>query len=120
LASGVSGRRMLPSDCRTIAERAAFASDRAGSAPCCSPRSPTPGASSGADAINPDAGWHMLCTICFAQRCEFPQPGDKRMNATALLKTQHRKLEVLFKKLEGGRSAPQAVLDELANSLAAH
>lgn len=42
------------------------------------------------------------------------------MNATALLKTQHRKLEVLFKKLEGGRSAPQAVLDELANSLAAH
>lgn len=42
------------------------------------------------------------------------------MNATALLKTQHRKVEALFKKLESGRSDPGAVLEELANSLAAH
>ena len=42
------------------------------------------------------------------------------MNATALLKTQHRKVETLFKKLEGGRSDPKVVLEELANSLAAH
>jgi hemerythrin-like domain-containing protein len=37
-----------------------------------------------------------------------------------LLKTQHRKVEALFKKLESGRSDPQTVLHELANSLAAH
>jgi hemerythrin superfamily protein len=42
------------------------------------------------------------------------------MNATSLLKTQHRKVEALFKKLESGRSDRQAVLAELANSLAAH
>jgi hemerythrin superfamily protein len=42
------------------------------------------------------------------------------MNATSLLKTQHRKVEALFAKLEGGRSAKPAVLEELANSLAAH
>jgi hemerythrin superfamily protein len=42
------------------------------------------------------------------------------MNAIALLKTQHRKVEALFKKLESGRSDKQAVLAELADSLAAH
>jgi len=42
------------------------------------------------------------------------------MNATSLLKSQHRKVEALFKKLESGRSEPQPVLEELANSLAAH
>jgi hemerythrin-like domain-containing protein len=42
------------------------------------------------------------------------------MNATSLLKSQHRKVEALFKKLENGRTDPQAVLEELANSLAAH
>ena len=42
------------------------------------------------------------------------------MKATSLLETQHRKVEALFKKLEGGRSEPSAVLEELANSLAAH
>jgi hemerythrin-like domain-containing protein len=42
------------------------------------------------------------------------------MNATDLLKSQHRKVEALFKKLEGGRSDNQTVLNELANSLAAH
>lgn len=42
------------------------------------------------------------------------------MKATALLETQHRKVEALFKKLENGRSDPRAVLEELANSLAAH
>ena len=42
------------------------------------------------------------------------------MNATSLLKSQHRKVEALFKKLEGGRSDPGPVLEELANSLAAH
>jgi len=42
------------------------------------------------------------------------------MKATALLESQHRKVEALFKKLEGGRSDPGPVLEELANSLAAH
>ena len=42
------------------------------------------------------------------------------MKATALLENQHRKVEALFKKLEGGRSNPATVLTELANSLVAH
>lgn len=42
------------------------------------------------------------------------------MKATALLETQHRKVEAMFKKLENGRSDPRTVLGELANSLAAH
>ena len=42
------------------------------------------------------------------------------MNATALLKSQHRKVEALFKKLESGRSDKATVLEELADSLAAH
>lgn len=42
------------------------------------------------------------------------------MNAISLLKTQHRKVEALFKKLESGRSDKSAVLEELADSLAAH
>jgi hemerythrin superfamily protein len=42
------------------------------------------------------------------------------MNATSLLKSQHRKVEALFKKLESGRSDPATVLEELADSLAAH
>jgi hemerythrin-like domain-containing protein len=42
------------------------------------------------------------------------------MNAISLLKNQHRKVEALFKKLEGGRSDPQTVMEELSNSLAAH
>lgn len=42
------------------------------------------------------------------------------MKATSLLESQHRKVEALFKKLESGRSEPQPVLEELANSLAAH
>ncbi len=40
------------------------------------------------------------------------------MKATTLLEDQHRKVEALFEKLEGGFDA--AVLEELANSLAAH
>ena len=42
------------------------------------------------------------------------------MNATSLLQAQHRKVEALFKKLEAGRSDPAPLLEELANSLAAH
>lgn len=42
------------------------------------------------------------------------------MIATSLLKSQHRKVEAMFKKLESGRSEPQPVLEELASSLAAH
>jgi hemerythrin superfamily protein len=42
------------------------------------------------------------------------------MNAISLLKNQHRKVEALFKKLESGRSDKSAVLEELADSLAAH
>jgi hemerythrin-like domain-containing protein len=41
------------------------------------------------------------------------------MKATSLLEDQHRKVEALFEKLESG-GADRAVLDELANSLAAH
>lgn len=42
------------------------------------------------------------------------------MKATALLEKQHRKVEAIFKKLEGGRSDPAVLLTELANDLAAH
>jgi iron-sulfur cluster repair protein YtfE (RIC family) len=42
------------------------------------------------------------------------------MKATSLLEHQHRKIEGLFKKLESGVADHLAVLDELANSLAAH
>ncbi|HEX3596939.1 MAG TPA: hemerythrin domain-containing protein [Polyangiaceae bacterium] len=40
--------------------------------------------------------------------------------ATDLLKTQHRKVEAIFKKLEGGRSEPTPLLDELSRDLAGH
>jgi iron-sulfur cluster repair protein YtfE (RIC family) len=42
------------------------------------------------------------------------------MKATDLLEKQHRKVEAIFKKLEGGRSDTEALLTELANDLAAH
>lgn len=42
------------------------------------------------------------------------------MKATSLLESQHRKVEALFKKLENGRSEPEPLLTDLANSLAAH
>lgn len=42
------------------------------------------------------------------------------MKATDLLEKQHRKVEAIFKKLEGGRSDNDALLTELANDLAAH
>ncbi len=42
------------------------------------------------------------------------------MKATSLLEKQHRKVESLFKQLEGGRSDPATVLEELANELVAH
>src|SRR3954452_8454403 len=42
------------------------------------------------------------------------------MKATSLLESQHRKVEALFKKLQSRRSDTEAVLEELANSLAAH
>ena len=42
------------------------------------------------------------------------------MKATSLLESQHRKVEALFKKLESGRSEPEPLLEDLANSLAAH
>ncbi|MGK4001778.1 hemerythrin domain-containing protein [Sorangium sp. So ce1036] len=42
------------------------------------------------------------------------------MKATSLLERQHRKVESLFKQLEGGRSEPAPILAELANELAAH
>jgi hemerythrin superfamily protein len=40
--------------------------------------------------------------------------------ATDLLKSQHRKVEAIFKKLEGGRAEPEPLLDELARDLASH
>jgi hemerythrin superfamily protein len=39
---------------------------------------------------------------------------------TALLKEQHRKVEALFKQIEGARSRKEALVTELANDLAAH
>jgi iron-sulfur cluster repair protein YtfE (RIC family) len=42
------------------------------------------------------------------------------MKATSLLQGQHRKVETLFGKLERGRADADTVLEELANSLAAH
>lgn len=42
------------------------------------------------------------------------------MKATALLQSQHRKVEALLKKLENGRSDAGPVLEELADNLAAH
>jgi len=48
------------------------------------------------------------------------QQENEPVKATALLSSQHRKVEALFKKLENGRVEPGPVLEELANSLAAH
>jgi iron-sulfur cluster repair protein YtfE (RIC family) len=42
------------------------------------------------------------------------------MKATSLLENQHRRAEALLKKLESGVVDHATVLDELANSLAAH
>lgn len=43
------------------------------------------------------------------------------MHAIKLLEQQHRKVESIFRKLEGeGRGEPEALLTELANDLAAH
>jgi hemerythrin superfamily protein len=42
------------------------------------------------------------------------------MKATTLLQRQHRKVETLFKKLEKGGAGASALLEELANDLAAH
>jgi hemerythrin superfamily protein len=43
-----------------------------------------------------------------------------RNTATALLKTQHKKVKTILTKLEGGRSEAQPLLDELARDLPAH
>lgn len=40
--------------------------------------------------------------------------------ATALLKEQHRKVEALFKQIEGARSRKEELVMELADDLAAH
>jgi hemerythrin superfamily protein len=40
--------------------------------------------------------------------------------ATALLKEQHRKVEALFKQIEGARSRKEALVAELADDLVAH
>jgi iron-sulfur cluster repair protein YtfE (RIC family) len=42
------------------------------------------------------------------------------MKATSLLEKQHRKVEGIFKKLEGGKGDAPALLRELADNLAAH
>jgi len=43
-----------------------------------------------------------------------------RNSAIALLKSQHRTVESIFKKLEGGKGDAKALLTELANDLCAH
>jgi iron-sulfur cluster repair protein YtfE (RIC family) len=45
---------------------------------------------------------------------------EPKMKATALLETQHRKVEAIFEKLEGSPRDPSRLLEELANHLAAH
>ena len=47
-------------------------------------------------------------------------PRTSTVEATALLKSQHRKVEAIFKKLEGGRAEPQPLLEELKRDLSAH
>jgi iron-sulfur cluster repair protein YtfE (RIC family) len=42
------------------------------------------------------------------------------MKATALLESQHRKVEAIFKKLEAEKGDATALLTELANDLAGH
>jgi hemerythrin superfamily protein len=42
------------------------------------------------------------------------------MEATALLERQHRHVEAVFKKLLSGHDKPRALLEDLADSLAAH
>jgi len=42
------------------------------------------------------------------------------MKATDLLEKQHRKVEAIFERLESGRAEPGPLLEQLANSLAAH
>jgi iron-sulfur cluster repair protein YtfE (RIC family) len=42
------------------------------------------------------------------------------MKATSLLEKQHRKVEAIFKKLESGKGDAPALLQELADDLAAH
>jgi hemerythrin-like domain-containing protein len=42
------------------------------------------------------------------------------MKATTLLEHQHRKVEAIFKKLEGGKGDAQTLVVALANDLAAH
>jgi hemerythrin-like domain-containing protein len=44
----------------------------------------------------------------------------KKSPVTDLLEKQHRKVEAIFKRLEGGRSDAAPLLAELANSLSAH
>jgi hypothetical protein len=48
------------------------------------------------------------------------QKVEKIMKATDLLEKQHRKVEAIFRKLEGGRAEAEPLLIELANNLAAH
>lgn len=43
-----------------------------------------------------------------------------RSSATAMLKTQHRRVKTILGKLEGGRGDAEAQLVELASNLAAH
>ncbi|HEX4340483.1 MAG TPA: hemerythrin domain-containing protein [Polyangiaceae bacterium] len=44
----------------------------------------------------------------------------RQIAATDLLKSQHRKVEAIFKKLEAGKADPKPLLDELARDLASH
>jgi hemerythrin superfamily protein len=45
---------------------------------------------------------------------------EEAMKATSLLEKQHRKVRMIFNKLEKGRGEPLELLAELANDLAAH
>ena len=49
-----------------------------------------------------------------------PHKTTRKSPPTALLEKQHRKVEGIFKKLEGGRADPGPLVTELANDLAGH
>ena len=55
-----------------------------------------------------------------ARRSSATRNSTTRDTATALLRAQHKQVEAILKKLEGGRSEAQPLLEQLARALPAH
>lgn len=55
-----------------------------------------------------------------ARRSSATRNSATRDTATALLRTQHKQVEAILKKLESGRSDAQPLLEQLARALPAH